>query len=105
MTAAKLRELLKAASPGPFFFESDGNEILDAGTWPVAKVYSKGNPSTKSDSEATRKLLVAAPALARLVLELSDKLERTTSALELAEDCEEVQGARVALAAVEELEL
>ena len=90
-TTAKLRELLGVASPGPW-------------TWGDVTVETE-NAEIRLASDMDAKLAALAPDLARLVLELSDKLERTASALELAEDCAEVQDARAALAAVEELEL
>ncbi len=89
-TTAKLRELLEAASPGPW-------------TWGDVTVKTQ-NAEIRLASDMDAKLAAAAPALARLVLELSEALEAEAARL-LRMQTSLMATSESALAAVEELEL
>lgn len=104
-TSAKLAELLEAASPGPWravlsYPENDKPEhtvLGDGDRTVVAHAVQEGNG----------KLAALAPALARLVLELSDEFQYMTGMLEEGgmPSGSDLANAREALAAVEKLEL
>ena len=91
-TQAKLRELVGAASPGP---------------WEYADVTATTqNAEIRLASDMDAKLAAAAPALARLVVQLSEALDMLHKYREGASDKERKQcRACAALDAVEALEL
>lgn len=137
MSATKLRQLLKAASPGPWasaesgYFDSENfvekwQAIMPKGKEPedcyaeveheIARVgvarWRNGIRFRSQDAEedeANAKLLAAAPALARLVLELKTALTTVMALLEAEQEpptgatLQATIAAHAALAAVEEL--
>ena len=75
----RVQELLNAASPEPYFL--DGFDLHDAGTWLIAVLAREGNPSYKSDPDATKRLVALAPTLAHTVLTLTEALSRCANVI------------------------
>lgn len=110
-TSAKLRELVEAASPGPWWNESGviHAPLPNGGTHHPLTVYE--GEYTIGDPNATGNLAALAPALARLVLSLAEALEHLYELSNLPADIpyyemrDALFAASAALAAVKELEL
>ena len=114
-TTAKLTELVEAATPGPWTVrhqDVDGDAYTDEmGTGLGLEIDGPPEPMLRGQfaKSADARLAAAAPALARLVVSLAEALtdvaERHTSHPDGECICREHQHARLALAAVEALEL